>query len=130
MYRAVTHDIEVSVVPHFLSDRSAPEESRFVWAYEVEITNHRSEPVQLRSRFWRIVDGRGKVEEVRGPGVVGEQPVIAPGGTHRYASGCPLRTPSGIMSGSYFIERPSGETLEVKIPAFSLDSPYARRSVN
>jgi ApaG protein len=130
MYRAVTHDVEVSVVPQFLPDRSEPDERRFVWAYTVEITNRRAEPVQLRSRYWRIVDASGKVEEVRGPGVVGEEPVIAPGGTYRYTSGCPLRTPSGIMSGSYVIERPSGGMLDVKIPAFSLDSPFARRSVN
>lgn len=130
MYRASTHDIEVSVVPQFLADQSEPDEAQFVWAYTVEITNRSLEAVQLRSRYWRIVDGEGRVQEVRGPGVIGEQPVILPEGTFRYTSGCPLTTPSGFMSGSYSMQLASGEMFEVTIPAFSLDSPYAEGSVN
>jgi ApaG protein len=130
MYRALTGAIEVTVVPRYLPDQSDPGDSHFVWSYTVTITNHGTEPVQLRSRYWQITDEHGVTQEVRGAGVVGEQPLIVPGGHFEYTSGCPLRTPSGVMVGSYQMVSASGTLFAVDIPAFSLDSPHARRIVN
>ena len=130
MYRAVTEDIEVTVLPTYLAEHSQPDESHYVWAYEIEIRNHGRDTVRLRSRYWRITDAEGHVEEVRGPGVVGEQPTLVPGGAFRYTSGCPLRTVSGIMVGQYEMERGSGERFVVEIPAFSLDMPGSRPTMN
>ncbi|HEY6027379.1 MAG TPA: Co2+/Mg2+ efflux protein ApaG, partial [Pseudolabrys sp.] len=101
MYRAVTRKIEVVVTPRFLSDRSSPTNGYFFWAYTIGITNHGSETVQLKTRHWRITDALGRLQEVRGPGVVGEEPVLAPGAAYEYTSGVPLPTPSGFMAGSY-----------------------------
>ena len=109
---------------------SSPENDRFFWAYTIDISNEGSETVQLRSRHWRITDADGRTEEVQGPGVVGETPVLKPGGNFRYTSGCPLDTPSGIMVGTYQMATEMGELFNVAIPAFSLDSPHARRSIN
>ncbi len=130
MYEAVTSGIRINVTPQYLDDQSSPEDSEFFWAYTIEITNETKKAVQLRSRVWHITDGQGNTEEVRGPGVVGEQPVIVPGGSFSYTSGCPLSTPSGIMVGSYQMEDESGTLFDVAIPAFSLDCPFAVRSVN
>ena len=130
MYRQTTRGIEVTVEPVYLEDQSAPEEGRFVWAYHVRIANHGSETVQLRARHWRITDSLGRTQEVRGAGVVGEQPVLRPGEVFEYTSGTPLDTPSGIMVGSYRMVSESGESFEVAIPAFSLDSPYQERRIN
>ncbi|MBO6758376.1 MAG: Co2+/Mg2+ efflux protein ApaG [Roseibium sp.] len=130
MYRAVTHGIEVSVEPYYLDEESKPESSQYIWAYMIEIRNESAEAVQLRTRYWKITDALGRTEEVRGPGVVGEQPVIQPGETFEYSSGCPLKTSSGIMVGSYGMERPDGSKFDVDIPAFSLDLPDVARSVN
>lgn len=130
MYVATTRAIKVSVVPQFLEEQSSPDESHYFWAYSIEITNEGSETVQLKTRHWRITDAHGRLEEVRGPGVVGETPVLAPGESFSYTSGCPLKTPSGIMVGSYRMVTADGESFDVKIPAFSLDSPYAKHSVN
>ena len=130
MYQATTHDIRVTVEPQFMNDRSLPEQSRYFWAYTIEIANLGRGVVQLRSRYWRITDGRGHVEEVRGPGVIGKEPVLQPGESFTYTSGCPLTTPSGIMTGSYQMERPGGATFDVIVPAFSLDSPYDVKRVN
>ncbi|MGH6994234.1 MAG: Co2+/Mg2+ efflux protein ApaG [Stellaceae bacterium] len=124
MYSATTRAIKVTVEPHFLEDQSSPVDDHFVWAYRVRIENQSGETVQLRRRHWRITDGMGRVQEVRGPGVVGEQPVLAPGQTFEYTSGTPLSTPSGIMVGTYQMETDSGEHFDVDIPAFSLDSPH------
>ncbi|QFT33462.1 CO2+/MG2+ efflux protein ApaG [Labrenzia sp. THAF82] len=129
-YSATTEGIEVSVEPFFLDDESRPEESEFIWAYMVEIHNGGNEPVQLKSRYWQITDGLGRQEEVSGPGVVGEQPVIEPGETYEYSSHCPLATDSGIMAGAYEMERPDGTLFNVTIPAFSLDLPDSIRSLN
>src|SRR5205823_2358051 len=109
MYRAVTRSIQVTVQPEFLPDHSEPDESRFVWAYTIEIANLGRTTVQLRSRHWRITDADGNMEEVRGPGVVGEQPILGPGQRFQYTSGCPLSTPSGIMAGSYRMAAENGE---------------------
>jgi len=130
MYEAVTRGIRVRATPQYLEEESAPEDDRFFWAYTIDISNEGSETVQLRSRHWRITDAEGRTEEVRGPGVVGETPVLKPGTNFRYTSGCPLETPSGIMVGSYRMTTEDGEQFNVDIPAFSLDSPHAKRSLN
>ena len=130
MYETVTHGVRVRVEPQFLEDESDPDEQRFFWAYTIDIINEGSETVQLRSRHWRITDATGQTEEVRGPGVVGKTPVLTPGASFRYTSGCPLPTPSGIMVGSYQMTNEAGDLFNVEIPAFSLDSPHARRSLN
>lgn len=121
-YQAKTEGVLVRVTPTYLAHQSDPDQGRWVWAYAVEIENRRAEPVQLLTRHWIITDALGRIEEVRGPGVIGEQPVIAPGQVHRYTSGCPLAASSGMMAGSYGMAGPSGATFEVQIPAFSLDS--------
>lgn len=128
-YRAVTHDIEVIVTPSYLEEESSPDSGRWFWAYAVEIVNRGEAAVRLRSRYWRITDANGQVQEVRGEGVVGKQPLIGPGESFRYTSGCPLSTPEGIMVGQYFMVTEKGEAFAVDIPAFSLDSPSSGRRV-
>lgn len=130
MYRAITHDIEVTVAPSFLPEHSSVEKQRYVWAYEVEIRNGGADTVRLCNRHWQITDANGRVEEVHGPGVVGEQPTLPPGEAFRYTSGCPLSTSSGIMVGQYEMERESGERFLVDIPAFSLDLPDSTHTVH
>jgi ApaG protein len=130
MYRATTRNIQVTVRPQFLDDRSSPAENHYFWAYTIEIANHGEETVQLISRHWRITDAFGRVQEVRGPGVVGEQPVLGPGQSFRYTSGVPLPTPSGFMLGSYNMVTAAGESFDIEIPAFSLDSPSMERTIN
>jgi ApaG protein len=130
MYRATTRNIEVTVTPRFLSDRSAPDKGQFFWAYTIEISNNGGETVQLKTRYWHITDGSGRVQEVRGAGVVGEEPVIAPGKSFEYTSGVPLPTPSGFMAGRYGMVTESGERFDIEIPAFSLDSQHASRTIN
>ncbi|CAM2749491.1 Co2+/Mg2+ efflux protein ApaG [Brevundimonas diminuta] len=129
-YTAETEGVVVRVRPSYLAGQSDPAESRWVWAYQVEIVNLSGGPVQLVARRWTITDALGRVEEVRGPGVVGEQPVIEPGDSYAYASGCPLTTPSGSMVGAYFMQDAEGRMFEAAIPAFSLDVPDARRVLN
>jgi len=124
MYSKTTRGILVSVNSFFLEDQSVPAESHFVWAYKVRIENQSPETVQLKRRHWRITDARGRVQEVQGAGVVGEQPVLQPGDSFEYTSGTPLPTSSGIMDGSYQMESAEGEAFDVAIPAFSLDSPH------
>jgi ApaG protein len=130
MYMAITKDIQVTALPDFLPDRSDPDQSRYFWSYTIEIANLGRERVQLISRHWIIIDANGRREEVRGPGVVGEQPVLEPGETFRYASGCPLTTPSGMMQGSYRMVTDEGASFDVEIPAFSLDSPMSHPTLN
>ncbi len=130
MYTETTHDIRIAVRPIYLDEQSEPEEDRYVWAYQVRIENLGGETVQLLNRYWHITDAGGRVQEVRGPGVVGEQPVLAPGEIYEYTSGCPLATPSGIMVGNYEMEGDDGRRFEVSIPAFSLDSPHQTGPVN
>lgn len=130
MYRATTDGIEVTVEPFYLEERSEPETGHYFWAYRVTIANRGTLGVKLVSRYWRIIDANGKVEEVRGAGVVGEQPELDPGDSFQYTSGCPLATPSGFMAGAYKMHDEDGREFEVAIPAFSLDLPGARRSVN
>ena len=129
-YTAETDGILVRVRPSYLAGQSDPDGGRWVWAYQVEIVNLSGVTVQLMARRWVITDGLGHVEEVRGPGVVGEQPVIAPGDSYAYASGCPLGTSTGSMVGAYYMTDAEGRSFEAAIPAFSLDTPDARRVLN
>lgn len=130
MYQATTRHITVRVSPSFLPEESEPTEGRWVFAYRIEIENGSRETVQLRSRYWHITDGRGQVEEVRGPGVVGEEPILSPGDSFTYMSGCPLATPSGIMRGSFRMETADGRSFDIEVPAFSLDAPETKRLLN
>jgi ApaG protein len=130
MYESVTKGIRVRVEPEYLEDQSSPDEGYFFWSYTVEISNDTEIAVELRSRLWQITDAQGCREEVRGPGVVGQTPRIEPGETFTYTSGCPLRTPSGIMVGSYQMVDSDGQLFDVAIPAFSLDSPFSVPTVN
>jgi ApaG protein len=130
MYESVTRNIHVVVRPKYLQSQSRPDDDHFVWAYTITIANKGVEIVTLRSRHWKITDDRGKLQEVKGEGVVGEQPTLAPGESFEYTSGVPLSTPSGFMVGTYQMETSSGERFEVDIPAFSLDSPQSHRPIN
>ena len=130
MYRAVTRNIEVTVTPRFLSDRSAPEKGHFFWAYTIGISNNGAETVQLKTRYWHITDAQGRVQEVRGAGVVGEEPVLGPGKSFEYTSGVPLPTSSGFMTGTYGMVTDGGEHFDIEIPTFSLDSAHASRTIN
>ena len=130
MYTAKTSEIEVSVEPAYLDEQSSPSDGRYVWAYHVRIHNEGARTVQLLTRHWKITDGMGRMQEVRGAGVVGEQPILQPGESFEYTSGTPLPTPSGIMRGIYGMRALDGERFDIEIPAFSLDSPHEARRVN
>jgi ApaG protein len=130
MYSATTQSISVTVKPIYLEEQSSPTESHYVWAYQVRIENTGAETVQLLNRYWRITDSMGRVQEVQGAGVVGEQPKLEPGEIFEYTSGTPLTTPSGIMVGSYEMESNDGRRFAVEIPAFSLDSPHQPVQLN
>lgn len=130
LYSQTTRAFTVSVQPTYLEDQSSPADNHFVWAYRVVIENKGTETAQLMRRHWRITDAIGRLQEVKGTGVVGEQPVLRPGETYEYTSGTPLSTPSGIMEGSYQMETLEGESFSIVVPAFSLDSPYQARLLN
>lgn len=130
MYRETTHAIQVTVKAAFLEDQSSPGDDHYVWSYNIEIENRSQSTVQLLTRHWQITDANGRMQEVRGDGVVGERPILRPGERFAYTSGTPLQTPSGIMVGSYQMISDSGERLDVAIPAFSLDSPHQTVSLN
>ncbi len=130
MYSETTRAIKVAVEPFYVAEQSEPSAGRYVFGYRVTIENRSGEVVQLLARHWRITDARGRVVEVRGAGVVGEQPRLEPGESFKYTSGTPLDTPSGIMMGSYKMVTEQGEAFDVKIPAFSLDAPGKRGPVN
>jgi len=118
------------VTPRFLEERSSPDKGQYFWSYAIEIVNGGAETVQLQSRHWRITDALGRTQEVRGAGVVGEQPVLKPGQSFEYTSGVPLSTASGIMAGRYQMVSESGERFEIEVPTFSLDSPDGKRVLN
>lgn len=130
MYESVTHRVKVTVEPVFDPERSDPDQRLYFWRYSIEIANLGDKPVTLMERHWRITDADGRQQEVRGPGVIGEQPTIEPGKSFRYTSGCPLTTPSGVMVGEYMMVDPEGRSFNVSIPAFSLDSPDGKRVLN
>jgi len=123
LYVANTRGIAVSVEPTYLETRSSPEISQYFWAYRVVIENQGEETVHLLSRHWMITNARGELTEVKGPGVVGKQPVLEPGEHFEYTSGAPLNTPSGMMGGAYQMETADGERFDIEIPTFSLDIP-------
>lgn len=130
MYEAETAGIIVRVNPEFMDQRSDPDKNEYLWSYTIEIENNGDMTVRLMTRYWRILDADGRQQEVRGEGVVGEQPTIGPGARYVYTSGCPLRTPSGMMVGSYSMLAENGDVFDIEIPAFSLDSPHERRIPN
>jgi ApaG protein len=124
---ATTDGITVRVAPNFLDEQSQPAQARWFWSYHIRIENHADEPVQLLTRHWKITDGRGMVNHVDGDGVVGEQPLLKPGESHDYVSGCPLSTPSGMMEGQYRFIREDGGTFLAEIPRFKLVAPATAR---
>jgi len=127
---AVTEGIRVRVQSQYLVDQSSPEDDRYVFAYTITIANEGGRPAQLRTRHWIITDGRGEIEEVRGDGVVGEQPRLAPGQTFQYTSGCVLTTPVGTMHGTYRMWRDDNSFFDATIAPFSLASPNDDRDLN
>ncbi len=120
MYYELTQGIEVTVVPEYLADQSSPEDSEYVFSYQITIANKGDTEVQLLSRHWIITDGNGAIHEVKGSGVIGQQPKLKPGETHQYSSYCPLPTPTGNMRGTYQMVNHLGATFDVKIPLFFL----------
>jgi len=120
-----TRGVRVEVQSSYVPERSAPRDSRYFFAYKIRISNRSEETVQLLSRHWVITDGDGNVEHVRGPGVVGEQPVLEPGESFEYTSFCPLPTPIGSMHGTYQMVTASGGRFDAEIAAFSLAVPSA-----
>jgi len=129
-FEQTTDGVHVAVTPVYLPAQSEPEEGRYVWAYHVEIENRGTQPVQLLTRRWRIADASGQMYDVIGDGVVGDQPVLAPGESYDYSSGTPLATPSGFMTGVFQMIDADGRRFAVRVPAFSLDGPDARGMVH
>ena len=130
MNKLLEHKISVTVKSVYLEDHSDPSENTYLWAYKVKITNNSQSSVKLISRHWKIFDSNGSHREVKGEGVVGEQPVLEPGDEFEYTSGTPLKTNSGIMSGSYQMQDLKGKIFDVNIPPFSLDIPDQKRNLN
>jgi ApaG protein len=130
MYRAVTRQIEVTVEPNFQPGRSVIDKGQYFWSYTIVITNSGTERVQLRTRHWIVTDAGGRKQVFRGEGVIGKQPVLAPGERFEYTSGVPLTTASGFMTGRYQMVSESGEHFEIDVPTFSLDSPDSKRVLN
>ncbi len=124
-YKSTTFNVDVIVFPCYDADNSYPENQHFVWSYHIVIKNHNEHPIQLMSRYWRIIDDQAQINEVMGEGVVGRQPEIPPQGEYEYCSEAHLKTPSGFMHGTYhMVNMTTSETFSVDIPEFSLDSPY------
>jgi len=130
LYEQRTDDVIIRVEPEFLAEQSSPRDSRFIWAYTVEIDNQSGRDLTVTDRFWQIADSNGQVQEVRATGVVGETPVVKSGETFRYTSGAPLTAPSGMMRGSYTMCTETGETFDIIVPTFLLDSPHEGHSLN
>ena len=130
MFSKTTNNINVSVKSYYLEDQSEPDEQLYVWAYQVTINNRGQQTVQLKKRYWKITDSNGVNKEVRGAGVIGEQPILRPGEKFEYTSGTPLSTPSGFMEGYYEMETKDGNKFDASIPLFSLDSPYISNQIN
>lgn len=127
MYQAETHGVRVSVSPKFMDGESNPAQGKYFWAYTIEIVNLSRQTMQLMTRHWFITDGKGEIHEVRGDGVVGQQPVLRPDESFSYTSGCPLTTPDGTMSGFYAMLCEDGSVLDVEVPLFPLDSPHVKK---
>lgn len=130
MYTKTTNDIKVTVTPHFLEDETDAYQARYIWAYHIKIENLGSVKVKLLSRKWIITDSQGLVETVEGEGVLGEQPELDPGDEYEYTSGVPLTTPSGFMTGHYYMRTEFEDMIDVEIPTFSLDSPFEPHSIH
>ena len=130
MYSKTTQGIKVTALPRYLDEQSEPGGNRYVWSYTIVLENQGTETVKLLNRYWHITDGLGRTQEVRGPGVVGEHPVLKPGEAFRYTSGVPLSTPSGIMVGEYEMVCENGDKIHVAVPAFSLESPFGGSKPN
>jgi ApaG protein len=131
MFSKTTHNITITATPQFLADHSEPAEGHYVWAYTIQLENNGTKPVKLLNRHWKITDASGLTQEVRGTGVIGEQPILEPGESYEYTSGAALATASGMMLGEYeMTETETGQHFDVEIPAFSLDSPYQMRRMN
>lgn len=129
-YSLVTHNIRVSVRTNFLNDQSDEDNNLWVWSYSILIENNRNEEVQLIDRYWKITDETGQMQEVKGAGVIGQQPIIKPQNSFQYTSGTPLSKPSGFMYGAYNMLYEGNKTLKVIIPTFSLDSPLNKIILN
>ncbi|MBT5187475.1 MAG: Co2+/Mg2+ efflux protein ApaG [Kordiimonadaceae bacterium] len=129
-YKTITKDIGVSVEPFYLDQESEPDDSHYVWGYQIQIENYGRETVTLERRHWVITDGNGQTHEVEGEGVVGEQPILEPGQAFEYTSGAPLSTSSGFMVGSYKMKLSDGSYFDVEIPAFLLDIPSNSRQLH
>ena len=130
MYSKTTNKINITVKPYYLEEQSEPEDQHYVWAYRIRIDNQGNEKVQLVNRYWKIVDANGILQEVRGKGVLGEQPILSPGEKFEYTSGTPLTTSSGFMEGTYEMQNDNGDIFAVKIPKFSLDNPFENNKLN
>ena len=130
MYTKTTKKISITVNPYYLEDQSEPEDQHYVWAYQVTINNLSKESVQLKNRYWKIIDSNGSKQEVKGEGVVGEQPILNPGEKFEYTSGTPLTTSSGFMEGTYEMQSDNGNFFDVQIPQFSLDTPFENNELN
>ena len=120
----IAEKIYVTSDPMYLEEESSPTRDQFVWAYHITIKNTSSKPVTLRRRHWLITESRGIQQEIRGDGVVGQEPILHPGESFVYTSGALLSSPSGMMEGGYEMECDKGEIFNVSVPAFSLDSPH------
>jgi ApaG protein len=121
---AITHGVRVEVMSRHTPENSRPGQAEWVFQYTVRITNQSTDTVQLISRHWIITDGLDHVEEVKGPGVVGEQPMLAPGESFKYSSWCPLKTPTGVMRGTYQMVNADGEHFDIEIAPFALKARY------
>ena len=130
MYTKTTNKINITVNPYYLEDQSEPEDQHYVWAYQVTINNLSSHSVQLKNRYWKIIEGNGFKQEVSVQGVVGEQPIQKKKKKFEYTSGTPLSTPTGFMEGHYEMEKTNGKKFEASIPTFSLDSPFTVNKLN
>jgi ApaG protein len=129
-YSIITQDVDITVWPEFIDSKLNPIENLFIWAYHVRIQNKSNETIKLLSRYWRIVDANGIIQEVSGEGVIGEQPKILPQASYQYSSGVHLQSPSGIMMGHYQMQKDDGTIFNAKIPHFSLDVPSSKGVVN
>jgi ApaG protein len=130
LFSKVTNGIRVTAMPLYVPEQSFPEDTLYTWIYHIIIENQSESTIQLISRYWRIINSFGEVTEVRGKGVVGEQPVIKPGTAYEYTSSCQLKTTSGIMQGEYYVKTLDGRDFPIEIPAFSLDIPYNVYTIN
>ena len=128
------HDVEITVWPEFIDSKSINPSNLFIWAYHVRIENRGAKPVKLLSRYWKIIDEQGEIQEINGEGVIGETPIISPGQHYQYSSGVHLKNPSGVMMGRYSMIKTETNTYQesfhVKIPTFSLDVPNLKTTIN